>query len=154
MRCSYEGGVASAARETRTLAELAKGVGGGGGGDDRRSISGATSTATAISEALGGGQVQNEAEEELPPRQPTSNLESRATAVSSGRQGNRVAPVGGGMVDGREGGAGLAGWRRVEEEPLELSLDLSDCSDEVGATKKYYQNNTNKTKSGYVLLAF
>ena len=30
----------------------------------------------------------------------------------------------------------MAGGRRADEEPMELSLDLSDCSDEVGATKK------------------
>ena len=32
----------------------------------------------------------------------------------------------------------MARWRRVEEEAMELSLDLSDCSDEVGTTKQNY----------------
>lgn len=163
---SYEDDFFSGGRETRTLAELVKGVGGSGDGESEDRIDGRSSvdvtlTATAIGEALGGhhGQVRSEAGKVPPPPFPAppppsaSTLEVGSTAASTGCGGDVVSTgdgvvgghgrggggngsfSGGGMVGGREGGGGLPG-RRVEDKALELSLDLSDCSDEVGGTKK------------------
>lgn len=118
-------------REARVSTEVAPVVSVGGGGkregEKRATIK---ELAGAVQSEASGGRGQSEAQaQDVPP----SNRGWDVTAVSA-HAGRRWVSgfIGGGEGRPRDEGEHVHGERGVEKDRMELSLDLSDCSDEVG----------------------